>query len=66
MPRKRVRFASVAWQVGDIQTIRPDFTDEEAANYLLGHSKYIQEAMVSAGWGVIEQFLPPKQDEEDE
>lgn len=70
MPRKPVkqsirvvRFAQAAWQVGDIKTLRPDWTDEQCAEFLSANSRHIQDAMVQAGWTAIEVLLPPKEEE---
>lgn len=70
MPRKPakqsirlVRFAQTAWHVGDIQALRPAWTDEQCAEFLREHSRPIQDAMVEAGWAAIETLLPPREDE---
>jgi hypothetical protein len=63
---RNVRHAQVAWQIGDIKALRPALNDEQCADFLRRNSKYIQEAMVAAGWTCIETFLPPKPREDDE
>lgn len=63
---RTVRYAQVAWQIGDIKALRPAFSDKQCADFLQRHSKYIQDAMVEAGWSCIEALLPPKHREEDE
>jgi hypothetical protein len=62
---RTVRHAQVAWQIGDIQSLKPDWTDERCADFLRSNSKYIQEAMVVAGWTCIKTFLPPPPREDD-
>ncbi len=61
-----VRHAQVAWQIGDIKSLRPNWTDEQCADFLRANTKYIQEAMLSAGWTCIAMFLPARQMEENE
>lgn len=68
MPRKKyklsvrvTRFATAAWQTGDIQSLRPAWTDEQCAAFLSQNSRHIQDAMVQAGWDAIESLLPPKE-----
>jgi hypothetical protein len=63
---RTVRYAQVAWQIGDIKSLKPNWTDERCADFLQSNSKYIQDAMVEAGWYCIETFLPPKPREDDE
>jgi hypothetical protein len=61
-----VRYAQAAWQIGDIKALRPAFSDKQCADFLQRNSKYIQAAMVEAGWTCIETFLTPKPREDDE
>lgn len=58
-----VRFAHASWQVGDIKSLRPGWTDEQCADFLSANSRYIEDAMVQAGWTAIEVLLPPKEEE---
>lgn len=50
-------FAEVAWQIGDIQTLRPNLTDKEAAEWLADNEHNIQGLMVERGWAAIEDLL---------
>jgi hypothetical protein len=52
-----VRFAQAAWQVGDIKTLRPKWSDERCADFLILNSRHIEDAMVQAGWIAIETLL---------
>ena len=47
------KFAKVAWTVGDIQSMY-DVSEERAEEWLEANAKYLQDAMVQAGWVVIE------------
>ena len=50
-------YAEVAWTVGDIQALRPEMTDEQAAEWLEFNQKHIQDRLVELGWDVIEALL---------
>lgn len=50
-------YAEVAWTVEDIQTLRPEMTDEQAAEWLQSNQKYIRDRLVELGWDVIESLL---------
>jgi len=44
------------WTIGDIQSIHPDLSDEEATQFLNQNLKYIEEAAVQAGFNAIENL----------
>ena len=50
-------YAEVAWTVEDIQALRPEMTDEQAAEWLEFNQKHIQNRLVELGWDVIEALL---------
>lgn len=51
-------YAKVVWTVDDILTLKPDWTDEQAEEWLACNQKYIQDRLVEVGWEVIEDLLP--------
>lgn len=51
------RYAVVGWRVGDVQTLRPDMTDEQAAEFLERNIRRIEDRMVEAGWEAIQHLL---------
>ncbi len=55
-PTDLVTYATVTWQAGDVQTIAV-FTTKRAEEWLAHNAKYIQEAMVQAGWAAMETLL---------
>ncbi len=55
-PTDPVTYGTVTWQAGDVQTIAV-FTAKRAEEWLANNAKYIQEAMVEAGWGAMETLL---------
>lgn len=58
MNTEKTHYAAVRWSIDDILSVRPEMTPEAAAEFLIGNQKYIQEAMVQAGWAAIEALLP--------
>jgi len=60
MPKRSIRttrFAPVDWHVDDIQSVYPEVSEEQAAEFLRRNGKHIQEAMVQAGWNAIAACL---------
>jgi hypothetical protein len=53
----KVTFAEVKWQVGDVQTLRPQWTEAQCLDFLNDNGKYIQEAMVIAGWDAMKELI---------
>lgn len=52
-----IPYANLGWQSGDVQTLRPDWTDEQCEAWLDRNEKYIRDAMCEAGWATIETLL---------
>jgi len=50
-------YAKVAWQVGDIQELKPDWTDDQCLEFLINNQRHIQDAMIQQGWVAIETLL---------
>ncbi len=50
-------FAATCWSVDDVRGKRPDWTEEQAREWLAGHASLIQSAMVDAGWEAIDYLL---------
>lgn len=71
MPKKRNKMgqigrefhATVSWCAGDIQTLRPNWSDEKCNEFLMDNEDYIQCAMIECGWTAIENLLPAKESE---
>lgn len=51
------KFAAVSWTAEDIQTLRPDWTTEQAEEWLDTNQRYIRDRLVELGWEVIETLL---------
>jgi hypothetical protein len=52
------KYAQVAWTAADVQVVRPEMSDDEAAEWLANNAKHIQAAMVERGWEVIRDLKP--------
>jgi hypothetical protein len=51
------KFARVAWTAEDILTLRPEWTEEKADEWLAQNERHIQDRSVELGWEVIETLL---------
>jgi hypothetical protein len=51
------KFATVSWTVDDILTLRSDWTEDQAEEWLIKNQKYIQSRLVELGWEVIETLM---------
>lgn len=50
-------YAEVAWSVSDVQDLKPEWTNEQAIDFLSRNESDIQEAMIQRGWNAIEDLL---------
>lgn len=53
----KTKFAQTSWCIEDIQSERPDWSDEQCRDFLIKHEVHLLEGMVSHGWCIINQFL---------
>lgn len=53
----RDRHAEVSWCAEDIQTLRPDWSDEKCNEFLMDNEDDIQCAMIERGWDAISDLL---------
>ena len=53
-------YAEAQWVASDVASLRPDWTEEQAEEWLSFNEKYIRDAMIRAGWSAIETLLPPE------
>lgn len=58
MNTEKTRYAAVRWSIDDVLSLRPKMTPEAAEEFLVENQKYIQDAMVEAGWAAMEALLP--------
>lgn len=48
---------TITWVPEDIQTLRPEMSDEEAEDALADIGKYLQDRSTELGWQVMEDLL---------
>ena len=51
------KFAEVAWRFEDVQSLRPNWTKEQCEDWLGENAKWIEDAMLSAGWDAMSDLL---------
>lgn len=54
---RKEQYAKVVWTVDDVLTLQPDWTEEQAEEWLDENSKYIQERLIELGWEVMESLM---------
>jgi hypothetical protein len=50
-------FAKVTWNIEDILSLKPEWTEKQAKAFLVHNERYIIDGMVQCGWEVIEHLL---------
>jgi len=50
-------YAPVAWTVGDVQSLAPRLTDQQAEDFLMNNARHIQERLVELGWDVLAALM---------
>jgi hypothetical protein len=48
----------IAWTVDDIKTLRPDWTEDQCADFLDRIEDILRERSIEFGWSIIESELP--------
>ena len=48
---------AIIWTIGDVQTIAPEITDEEARN-VLADASHGHDANIGINWDVLGEYLP--------
>lgn len=51
------KFAILSWDVEDLQTLKPEWTDEECVRWFNRNEKYLSERLIETGWNVLETLL---------
>ncbi len=57
-------FARVAWTADDVLSLRENWTEERAMDFLLEKENDIRDRTIEHGWEVIEGLLPPEEEPE--
>jgi len=51
------KFASVTWDAEDVKVLRPEWSTEQAENFLARNQSHIQDRLVELGWSVMQDLL---------
>jgi hypothetical protein len=51
------QFAKVSWTVNDILDLRPEWTREQAHQWLVCNNRHLQDRMIESGWEIIKSLL---------
>ncbi len=52
-----VTYAKVSWTPGDVETLMPDWTEEQCEEWLAENDKRIADRMIERGWDVMADLL---------
>jgi hypothetical protein len=61
---ENVTYADVSWAVEDITSLRPDWSDEKAEDFLCANQNRLRDRTIELGWEVIECLLPIEEDDD--
>jgi hypothetical protein len=56
---RRRGLAVIVWGAEDVESIRPDWTDEQCAEGLLNVRTQFQDRCVEQGWDTLDNLLGP-------
>ena len=51
------RYCNTSWGITDVKQLRPEWTDEEAEDFLAGNEEQMLELMIQRGWEILESFI---------
>ena len=50
-------FATVTWGLGDIETLRPNWSEDQCAKFLKKNEKHIVDLLITHGWDILENLI---------
>jgi hypothetical protein len=50
-------YCTVSWCVADVLELRPEWTNEQAEDFLASNENRLQEMMIQRGWEILESFI---------
>lgn len=59
---EKKKYAKVSWNTVDILDLKPNWTEDQAEEFLSNNEHHIQDAMVQAGWEAIDTLLSMEED----
>lgn len=51
------RYCNASWDITDVKQLRPEWTDEEAEDFLANNEEQMLELMIQRGWEILESFI---------
>jgi hypothetical protein len=51
------RYCNVSWNIKDVKELRPEWSDEEAENFLATNEDKMLDLMIQRGWEILESFI---------
>jgi len=57
MDNQEVRYCNVSWNIHDVKVLRPEWSDEEAENFLAYNEERLLDLMIQRGWEILESFI---------
>lgn len=51
------RFCSVSWGVEDVKELRPEWSTEQAEEFLANNEERMLDLMIQRGWEILEFFI---------
>jgi hypothetical protein len=55
-------YAKVSWRIGDIQELKPDWSERQCYEFLINNQRHIQDAMITRGWDALDTLLSMEED----
>lgn len=51
------RYCNVSWDISDVKQFRPEWSDEEAEDFLAYNEERLLELMIQRGWEILESLI---------
>lgn len=59
-----MKYATVSWTIEDVQSLRPDWSDERCEEFLVNNENDIADRLVELGWEVLQDLITNEEVEE--
>ena len=53
----KTKYAKMSWAVEDVLELRPNWTEEQAMEFLSNNQNRIRDRLIELGWEVIEDLI---------
>ena len=51
------RYCNTSWDITDVKQLRPEWTDEQAEDFLANNEEHMLELMIQRGWEILVSFI---------